>query len=141
MSEHSEQNKVNTEKVRANKRLLRPRVLAFIICGIALNFLLSTLVRQTDLPFYIDTVGTIVVTAVGGIIPGIITALCTNIINFTMDGESIFYASLNMMIAIATGYYFESGKIKTKSGKFFFILVAALIGGGIGTVSTWFLYR
>ncbi|MBQ7274483.1 MAG: HD domain-containing protein [Clostridiales bacterium] len=141
MSEHSEQNKVNTEKVRANKKLLRPRVLAFIICGIALNFLLSTLVRQTDLPFYIDTVGTIVVTAIGGIIPGIITALCTNIINFTMDGESIFYASLNMMIAIATGYYFESGKIKTKSGKFFFILVTALIGGGIGSVITWFLYR
>ncbi len=141
MSEHSEQNKVNTEKVRANKSILRPRIIAFILLGIALNFLLSTLVRQTDLPFYIDTVGTIIVTGVSGVIPGIVTALCTNIINFTLDGESIFYASLNMLIAIATGYFFESGKIKTKTGKFLFVFVIALIGGGIGSVITWFLYR
>ena len=141
MSEYSEQNKVNTEKVRSNKSLFRPRVIAFILLGIALNFLLSTLVKQTDLPFYIDTVGTIIVTAVSGIVPGIITALCTNIINFTLDGESVFYASLNMLIAIATGYFFESGKIKTKTGKFCFILVISLIGGGIGSLITWFLYK
>ena len=141
MSDYSEQKK-DSKALRkpSNRSLFRPRVLILIVCGIALNFLLSALVRQTDLPFYIDTVGTIIVTAMGGVIPGIITALITNIINFTMDGESIFYASLNMLIAIATAGFFESKRIKTWSGKFMFIIVIAFIGGGLGSVITWFLY-
>lgn len=141
MSENSEQKKgIIAGRTPGNRTVFRPRVLILIACGIAVNFLLSTLVRQTDLPFYIDTVGTIIVTAVGGIVPGIITALCTNIINFTMDGESVFYASLNMMIAIVTGAFFESKRIKTVSGKFMFILIISLIGGGLGSIITWFLY-
>ena len=119
---------------------MRPRVWILIICGIALNFILSAIVRPTNLPFYIDTVGTIVVTALGGVIPGILTALCTNAINFVMDGESIFYASLSMLIALATTIFFESKFIKTFRGKFLFVLVIAFIGGGIGSVITWFLY-
>ena len=119
---------------------MRPRVWILIICGIALNFILSAIVRPTNLPFYIDTVGTIVVTALGGVIPGILTALCTNAINFVMDGESIFYASLSMLIALATTMFFESKFIKTFRGKFLFVLVIAFIGGGIGSVITWFLY-
>ena len=137
------ENKTDTKAVRAiskGRGVMRPRVWILIACGIALNFVLSALVRPTDLPFYIDTVGTIVVTAVGGIVPGIFTALCTNMINFAMDGESIFYASLNMMIAIATAGFFESKKIKSFAGKCVFVLVIALIGGGIGSAITWFLY-
>ncbi|MBO6193452.1 MAG: HD domain-containing protein [Clostridiales bacterium] len=137
------ENKTDTKAVRAfskGRGVMRPRVWIFIACGIALNFILSALVRPTDLPFYIDTVGTIVVTAVGGIVPGIFTALCTNMINFAMDGESIFYASLNMMIAIVTAGFFESKKIKSFAGKCVFVLIIAFIGGGIGSAITWFLY-
>lgn len=131
----------NKDTLAGYRGLMRPRVWILILCGIALNFILSTLIRQTDLPFYIDTVGTITVTALGGVIPGIVTALCTNIINFTMDGESIFYASLNMLIAIVTAGFFESGKIKSVPGKIMFIFSISLIGGGIGAGITWFLYR
>lgn len=123
------------------RTLLRPRMLILMMCGTALNFLLSALIRYTDLPFYIDTVGTIVVTATGGVVPGIITALLTNIINFTLDGESIFYASLNILISLITGYFYESGKIRKFTGKCMFIILIALVGGGLGGLITWYLYR
>ena len=141
MSELTSETRTDTTgKPRGNRNILRPRILIFVVCGIALNFLLSTLVKQTDLPFYIDNAGTILVTAVSGIVPGVIVALCTNGINFLIDGESVFYASLSVLIAIVTGFFFESGKIKSGKGKFMFILITALIGGGIGSVITWFLY-
>ena len=108
----------NTVKVLSKDRgLMRPRVWILIVCGTLLNFILSTLVKQTTLPFYIDNVGSIIATAMGGIIPGVITALCTNFINFAADGESIFYASLSVLIAIVTGAFFESRKIKSFIGK------------------------
>ncbi|MBP5180570.1 MAG: HD domain-containing protein [Clostridiales bacterium] len=123
-----------------DRGLLRPRVLIMIVCGTLLNFVLSTLVKQTNLPFYIDNVGSIIVTVLGGIIPGVITALCTNLINFAVDGESIFYASLSVLIAMVTSVFFESKKVKTIRGKILYILVISLIGGGIGSLITWFLY-
>ena len=130
-----------TTKVATRARgLMRPRVWVLIVCGTALNVILSSIVRQTNLPFYIDNVGSIITTALGGILPGVITALCTNLLNFAVDGESIFYASLSVLIAMVTGAFFESKRIKTFRGKIIYILIIAFIGGGIGSLITWFLY-
>ena len=89
-----------------------------MVISTLLNILLSMVARTTELPFYIDTVGTIVATALGGVVPGILTAFVTNAVNFFMDGESIFYASLNMLIAIVSagffGDYSKYRKLKKK---------------------------
>ncbi len=143
---------------RRNSIFHLPVILLTIVC-ILLNVLLSMVVRTTELPFYIDTVGTIVATALGGTVPGIITAFITNVVNFLMDGESIFYASLNMLIAILSAAYFgelsyyrKAGGVKTGDHKvrapwkrnpvdlILYILFLALIGGGLGAGITWYLY-
>jgi HD-GYP domain-containing protein (c-di-GMP phosphodiesterase class II) len=115
------------------------------------------ILRATELPFYIDTVGTITATALGGTVPGILTAFVTNAVNFFMDGESIFYAPLNMLIAIMSSAYFgelhafkKQKKQKEYPGRIFgqrtlldiilYIMILAIIGGGIGGQITWYLY-
>ncbi|MBR1797893.1 MAG: HD domain-containing protein [Clostridiales bacterium] len=139
MTENSSNKSIDKTGSR-NRGLMRPNVFVLILCGTALNFILSYLIKQTGLPFYIDNVGSIIATALGGIVPGIITALCTNIVNFIVDGESIFYASLSVLIAMVTGAFFESKLIKKFGYKVLYILIIALIGGGIGSLITWFLY-
>ncbi len=128
---------------RKNNSIYHPAVLALMGISIILNILLSMVVRATDLPLYIDTVGTIIATAMGGIVPGIIAAFITNAVNFFMDGESIFYAPLNMLIAIFSASYFgEHSKLrKHKYHRVYYVLILALIGGGIGAEITWYLYR
>ena len=133
--------------------IFHPAVISLMVFSLLLNVLLSMAVRRTGLPFYIDTVGTIAATALGGIVPGIITAFATNAVNFFMDGESIFYASLNMLIAIVTAAWFgdyarykrikKYGVEKKRSAAdlIFYVLILALIGGGIGGAITWFLYE
>ncbi|MCR5279430.1 MAG: HD domain-containing protein [Lachnospiraceae bacterium] len=141
-------------------RFIHPAVILLVVISILLNILLSTIVRATALPFYIDTVGIIVATALGGTVPGIITAFVTNAVNFFMDGESIFYASLNMLIAILSAAYFGEyssfrkkkkqmqGKTRSEddgernpAGLLVFTLLLALIGGGLGGAITWYLYE
>ena len=130
--------------------ILHPAVLALMLISILLNICLSTLIRTTELPFFIDTVGTITATALGGIVPGIITAFMTNVINFLMDGESIFYACLNMLIAIVSAVFFSDNSLyskHTRSGNkdlrvldvIVYILILSFIGGGIGGEITWYL--
>ncbi|MCR5685844.1 MAG: HD domain-containing protein [Lachnospiraceae bacterium] len=138
--------------------IFHPAVLLLMVVSALLNILLSMIVRTTELPFYIDTVGTIVATALGGAAPGIVTAFATNTVNFFLDGESIFYAPLNMLIAILSVAYFGEysayrKKLKEQNKNYkkdygqkslldliLFILALALIGGGIGAQITWYLY-
>ncbi len=143
---------------RKKNSIIHPAVISLMLISTVLNVLLSMFIRATDLPFYIDTVGTIVATALGGTVPGILTAFVTNAVNFFMDGESIFYAPLNMFIAIfAAGFfgdfasYKKNRKHKEEPGKkdygqktlfdlALFVVVLAMIGGLLGAEITWFLY-
>ena len=138
---------------------LQPAVFALIVVSVLVNVLLSKFIGDTALPLYFDTVGTIAATALGGIIPGIITAFVTNVINSLRDNEAIYYASLNMLIAIMSSIYFgeyaayKKSIIKQKKNYkkdygqktlidiILFILVLAFIGGGLGGMITWFLYN
>ena len=147
---------MNSGKSRRKNGILHPAVIALMAVSLLLNILLSLVVRSTDLPFYIDTIGTIVATALGGIVPGVLTAFFTNAVNFLLDGESIFYASLNMLIAILTAAWFGEYSLYKKAKKYreeisanpvkslldlmLYILLLALIGGGIGGGITWYLY-
>ena len=150
---------MSTRFVRRKNSILHPAVLLLMLICTLLNILLSMVIRMTELPFYIDTVGTIVATALGGTVPGIVTAFVTNAINFSMDGESIFYASLNMLIAILSAGFFGEFSAYWKKKKhsrdnlyvpsreknlldlFLYIVCLALIGGGLGGAITWYLYE
>ncbi len=135
---------------RKKNSIFHPAVLALMLISILLNIFLSMLIRTTDLPFFVDTVGTITATALGGIVPGIITAFITNAVNFLMDGQSIFYASLNMLIAIVSALFFGDNspysKHKRSGNKkicipdvIIYILILSFIGGGIGGEITWYM--
>ncbi|MCR4690054.1 MAG: HD domain-containing protein [Lachnospiraceae bacterium] len=127
--------------------------MALILFTTLINIMLSYLMRSTDLPFYVDTVGTILATALGGTVPGIITAFATNTANFLMDGESIYYASLNVMIALLSAVYFgeitnakrnlkkekKNHKAKPLQDLLLFIVVLAVVGGLFGGAITWYL--
>ncbi|MBP5159981.1 MAG: HD domain-containing protein [Lachnospiraceae bacterium] len=122
-----------------------------------MNILLSTIVKAAGLPLFINTVGTIVATAIGGSVPGILTAFLTNAVSFFIDSESIFYAPLNMIIALACAAFFgdfanyrKRKKSKSHEGTegqkraldiVLFTAALSLIGGIIGSLTTWFLYR
>ena len=142
--------------IRKNNKIFYPPVLILIALSILINISLSRMVSATTFPFYIDTVGTIVATALGGIIPGILTAFVTNAINFARDGESIFYASLNVLIAVISsqffGEYAEYKRKKRHKNKsiynkkmlldlILYVLVIAFVGGIIGGEITWYLYK
>ncbi len=123
---------------------------------ILINVLLSVIIRAADIPIYFDTVGTIAATALGGPVPGILTAFLSNAVNFFFDGESIFYAPLNMIIAlISSGFFGEyaayrrsmkksasknpSGGQKKIIDHVLLTIVFVLIGGGLGSLISWFL--
>ena len=132
------------ETVREKKDLSpRMRVLQLLLLcavGILINFLGTKMVEVRNLPMYQDCLGTVLVAALGGYIPGIVVGYLINLINGFGDGVSAYYGALSVMIAVATVIMAERGWFRRLWGCIGAVLVYALIGGALGSVLTWCLY-
>ena len=116
------------------------RIASFICAGgIALNLLLNAAVSAFGLPLYLDTVGTVIVAAMGGYLPGVFVGFVTNIIKSMTDPTSLYYGILNVLIAVVASFLAERGYFRKLSGIIEMIIVFTLIGGGIGAFIPWFM--
>ena len=114
-------------------------LLLLSVTGVALNLLITRLVGFFNLPLYLDMIGTVIVSALGGYLPGIVVGFLTNIIGGIQDPGSLYYCSTSVLIAFAAAYLAQKGCLKHLRGIILTILVLTLIGGGIGSVLTWLL--
>lgn len=114
--------------------------LFLIPIGIAINFIGGQVALLLKLPLYLDAIGTIVVGALCGYLPGIIVGLISNLLNSVSDPITMFYAILNIAFGIVAAYLSTKGVFKSFWKTILSALLFALIGGGAGSVMTWVLY-
>ena len=130
-----------TENISNRRQISLKRVLELIlVCmiGIAVNLLLSSMSTKLQLPFYLDSVGTIFAAAVGGTLPGVLVGLVTNLLKSISDLPSIYYGTLNVMIAVAVASFtWDRSKKRILIP---LIITLAFIGGVLGSILTWFLF-
>ncbi len=105
-----------------------------VLCGIAFNLLCSIPADLiNNFPFYFDTIGTIVISGIAGIFPGILTGVATNIIKHFSYQPSPYYAILSAAIAVICAYFFHNNLQKKARNVILLIIVLAFIGGVPGT--------
>lgn len=129
-------------KTQEQRRIISGRMFLLCMSGLLINIIFAHLARIMALPLYLDNIGSALAAALGGYIPGIIVGFLTNLINGIWDYSSIYYGSLTILIAMASAWF--AGKKYYSFQKPWRLLaviaVFALIGGGLGSVLTWFLY-
>ena len=113
-----------------------------ILCtaGILINFIGVRVALHFSLPVFLDSIGTILAAVLGGLIPGIITGIVTNLINGIFDNATIYYGSISVLLALAAAGLAEQGCFRRFPRILLPVLVFTLIGGGLGSILTWFLY-
>lgn len=115
-------------------------VLYLIPIGIAVNFVVGSIITLLKLPLYLDCIGTIIVGALCGVWPGVIVGLITNILNAIADPTILFYAPLNMAFGVLAAVLSKKGWFKNFGLTLLSSIFFAFIGGGIGSLITWVLY-
>ena len=108
--------------------------------GILINVIGARLSLFFRLPLFLDFIGTVLVAALGGYMPGIAVGFLTNVLNGLSDFTTAYYSSINVLIAICSAYLAEKGAFRRVSRLPAAAFVLALIGGGLGSILTWFLY-
>ncbi|SNU06950.1 HD domain-containing protein [Lachnospiraceae bacterium] len=113
----------------------------FFVCmiGFAINMLGYMIVNAAHLPIYLDSVGTVIIAAIGGYLPGIIAGLATNLLKGAIySTENVYYAVINVLIAVCTGYFSRRGLLKKPLSILGYVCVLSLIGFGHYTLFQWF---
>ncbi len=102
----------------AHKLLIfRIRQFALVATGTLINVLLSFLMFKLGLPLFLDTVGTIVVSALSGmLLLGILTAVISNVVCSIFNEAALYLAFFNALIAIFTVWFLQKHSFK-KFGK------------------------
>ena len=115
--------------------------LALLVLGIALNLVLSQLVRFLGVPLFFDCVGTILVAFLGGLFPAVMVGFLSNVVIAFFDPPLLYYCLVNVLIAWAA-YLFAKKKVYRRFYQLLFAaLIFSLIGGGFGALITSFLCR
>jgi energy-coupling factor transport system substrate-specific component len=97
--------------------------LALIAVGIAVNLGIGFVVAALKMPFYLDSVGTVVVAALGGFIPGVICAVVSVLIGSIYTPTLWAYAPTGIVIALYVSAVRKLGYLDK---------VFATVAGGIG---------
>ncbi|MCR5251989.1 MAG: HD-GYP domain-containing protein [Lachnospiraceae bacterium] len=123
------------------KRLWRSRGINIIavLLGIAANSVPSFLMTRFGIPLYLDTIGTIGVSILGGMFPGIVTAVATNTVCSLFDNNMIYFGCVNVLIAIWSAWFAKNRSFKKLKDACLFVLVAGLASGISGAAIEWWL--
>jgi energy-coupling factor transport system substrate-specific component len=109
--------------------------------GIALNLALGTVVHLLKLPIFLDAVGTIVVTLLGGVTSGIITGVGSFVLAGVLvnpaypwfSGTQVVIAVFARIVAVRSGY-------KTVYRRIVFGLLLGVVTGIVSAPVTAFLF-
>ncbi|WP_050008036.1 HD-GYP domain-containing protein [Butyrivibrio sp. WCE2006] len=115
---------------KANKYRLF-RYICVFLCAL-LNIVLSYITATIGLPVYLDSIGTILMSFLGGFFPGIITAIISNLIEAAFNQDAAYFILIGVLIAACASNFSQKELYKKKINIMWLIVIISLIGGGLG---------
>lgn len=109
------------------------------LAGIICNVLLAYIAYRNNLPVYLDTVGTFTAAAIGGLFPGILTAVATNTLCALFNNNSIYFGFLNALMAIFTVWFVRKYSFRKVLNLLLFILTVGIFSGVVSAVINWYM--
>lgn len=117
------------------------RLTIFMIpIGIAINFVGGQIALLLKLPVYLDSIGTILVGATCGSLPGALVGLISNLLNSITSPTNLPFALLNIMFGLLAGWLSRRGVFRSWWKTLLSAIPFALIGGALGALMTIWIF-
>lgn len=100
-----------------------------VILGSFLNIILAYLTWQLKLPVFLDTIGTFLVSMLGGIVPGLFTAVFTNLFCTIFNKNAVLFTLINVATVFLTAWCISKKNKGKKLYIFIYILMVLLVTG------------
>lgn len=110
-----------------------------VIAGILINILGTIINKVLGLPLYLDSIGTILITALSGVVPGVVVGFFSNVINSIQSAENAYYAAISVLLAIVVAFFVKKGYFESFKKTLLMIVPCAIIGGVLGSIITFLI--
>ncbi|MBR5636679.1 MAG: HD domain-containing protein [Pseudobutyrivibrio sp.] len=111
-----------------------------VIIGVILNVALAFITSLFGLPLFLDTIGTVTVACIGGVVPGIFTALLTNALCIPFNSVSMFFSIINIAMALLSSLYITKYANRGFLYKVYFVIASGIMAGGVSSFIQWHLF-
>jgi energy-coupling factor transport system substrate-specific component len=108
--------------------------------GVAVNFVGAQIAMALKLPVYLDAIGTILVGALCGGIPGAIVGVISNTINSITYPTYMWYGVISLIYGFVAAFLARRKVFLTLWKTVLSCLIFALIGGTLNSIITWILF-
>ena len=108
--------------------------------GVALNFIGAQIAMLLKLPVYLDAIGTIVVGALCGGVPGAVVGVISNTINSITYPAYVWYGIISAIYGILAAYLSKRKVFCSLWKTVLASLLFATIGGVLNSCITWILF-
>ncbi len=115
------------------------RALVFCFACVVLNVVGAGLASLLNLPVYLDSLGTVLVSILGGYVPGIVVGYTTNLITGVIAHSSIYYGVVNVVVAILSSYLAQRGWFNRLSRTMLASVILAFTSGSLSLLLAFFL--
>lgn len=116
------------------------RTITFCVACVIANVAGAYFTTSLRLPIYLDSLGTVLASIVGGYVPGIAVGYATNLLNSISSPNYMYYGIVNVAIAIITANLAQRGWFKRLSRTMGAIGILGLVCGALGLLLTFLLY-
>ncbi|MCR5650084.1 MAG: HD domain-containing protein [Lachnospiraceae bacterium] len=123
-----------------NKNNRSISIVLFVVTGIILNVAPAYLADRYDIPLFLDMTGTILVSAVAGYFPGIVTAVFSNVICTVFNESALFFSFINAIVALFTVWYTKRIKQNRPVAIVIFVLSIAFISAALSGPGQWMVF-
>ena len=110
------------------------------IAGVLINIGGAQLAKALQLPLFLDCIGTIVIAAVGGYLPGVVVGFVSNMLNAVNDPANAYYTLLQVLIGGAAAFYAQHGYFRSLKKALLLTFPLAIVGGALGSILTYLIY-
>ena len=107
--------------------------------GIAVNVVGGQLALMLKLPVFLDSIGTFVIAALCGIVPGLIVAIGTQLLNAIRAPTVLAYTEIAILFAIESHFFAKWGVFKSPIKSGLAGVVVAVIDAALAVPTTAFL--
>src|SRR5574344_841655 len=123
-----------------SEKMFSWHVLPLMAGGVVINFGMRWLAILLQLPLYLDNIGSVIVAALGGPLPGMAVGYVSNFLGSFGEPDALYFGVLTVLIALSSAICSKYGLFKHWWGFVVVDILFILIGGAIGSVIGWFLY-
>ena len=121
---------------------VRTRQVLLVTTGTLINVLLSFAAYKFGLPFFLDSLGTILVSAVSGmLLLGILTAVITSVVCSLFYQLALYLAFANALLAIFTVWFIQKYTFKKFRRNLVYVLIASVYSAIVISLVHFAIYK